>query len=220
VVHFESGKGPLNEQASKQRFMSTTSSLRSDSQWRPGVGLAGLFALVVLGIAAGESRAQGTPDYNLQPGDQIEVSVWGEDELQREILLRPDGRFAFPLAGEIAAAGRTAADIQTELTEKLVAYIPEAVVTVSVTGIQGNQIYVIGQVQRPGGFVMNPQISVLQALSLAGGTTAFAALNDIIVIRGSGQGQRVHRFAYDDIKRGRNLDQNIQLETGDVVVVP
>ena len=134
--------------------------------------------------------------------------------------MRPDGKFAFPLAGEIEAAGRTAADVQTELTDKLVPFIPEAVVTVSVTGIQGNQIYVIGQVQRPGGFVMNPRISVLQALSLAGGTTPFAALNDIIVIRGSGEDQRVYPFAYDDIKRGRNLGQNIQLESGDVVVVP
>jgi polysaccharide export outer membrane protein len=103
----------------------------------------------------------------------------------------------------------------------LVPFIPEAVVTVSVAGIQGNQIYVIGQVPRPGGFVMNPQLSVLQALALAGGTTPFAALNDIIVSRGSGAAQRVFRIAYDDIKRGRDLEQNnIALESGDVVVVP
>jgi polysaccharide export outer membrane protein len=180
-----------------------------------------LIALLAVSLpTAKNTLAQDLPAYDLQPGDQIEVSVWGEEELQREILIRPDGKFAFPLAGEIEAAGRTAADIQTELTDRLVAFIPEAVVTVSVTDLQGNQIYVIGQVQRPGRFVMNPQISVLQALSLAGGTTPFATLNDIIVIRGSGEGQRVYPFAYDDIKRGRNLDQNIQLESGDVVVVP
>lgn len=181
---------------------------------------AALLVIVCLAGAAVRAVAQGLPDYNLQPGDELEISVWGEEELQRTVLVRPDGRFAFPLAGEINAAGRTAADIQAELTEKLVVYIPEAVVTVSVSGIQGNQIYVIGQVQRPGSFVMNPQISVLQALSLAGGTTAFAALNDIIVIRGSGDSQRVFPFAYNDVSRGRNLEQNIQLESGDVVVVP
>lgn len=169
---------------------------------------------------ADETMPQALPDYHLQPGDQIEVSVWGEEELQRIVLLRPDGKFAFPLAGEINAGGKTASEIQAELAEKLLVYIPEAVVTVSVTGIEGNQIYVIGQVQRPGSFVMNPRINVLQALSLAGGTTPFAALNNIIVIRGSGANQRVFHFAYNDITRGRNLDQNIQLESGDVVIVP
>ena len=178
-----------------------------------------MFLAVTLAVA-GLAGAQAIPDYHLQPGDEIEVSVWGEEELQRVVLIRPDGKFAFPLAGEINAGGRTASEIQAELTEKLLAYIPEAVVTVSVTGIQGNQIYVIGQVQRPGSFVMNPTINVLQALSLAGGTTPFAALNNIIVIRGSGANQRVFRFAYNDITRGRKLDQNIQLESGDVVIVP
>ena len=178
-----------------------------------------MFLVVTLAFA-GVAAAQAMPDYNLQPGDEIEVSVWGEEELQRTVLLRPDGKFAFPLAGEISAGGRTASEIQAEVTEKLLAYIPEAVVTVSVTGIKGNQIYVIGQVQNPGSFVMNPTINVLQALSLAGGTTPFAAVNDIIVIRGRGANQRVFRFAYNDITRGRNLDQNIDRESGDVALVP
>jgi polysaccharide export outer membrane protein len=160
------------------------------------------------------------PTYTLQPGDKIDVSVWGEEKLQREILIRPDGKFSFPLTGEVNAMGRTVADIQTELTSKLVTYIPEAVVTVSVTGIGGNRIFVIGQVTKPGNFELNQRLNVLQALSLAGGTTPFAALNDIIIIRGSGREQRVFRFGYDEIKRGRNLEQNIELENGDVVIVP
>jgi polysaccharide export outer membrane protein len=163
---------------------------------------------------------QGLPDYLLQPGDQIEVSVWGEEELERTVLVRPDGRFSFPLVGEVNAAGRTTVDVQAEMTEKLLIYIPEAVVTASVTGIEGNRIYVIGQVNSPGSFVMNPQLSVIQALSLASGATAFAALDNIIIIRGRGSDQRVFRFAYSDVSRGRNLDQNIQLESGDVVIVP
>lgn len=192
---------------------------RSDLTNNP---LAGRIVVLVTAILAfaGEAGAQALPDYQIQPGDQIEVSVWGEEELQREALIRPDGKFGYPLAGEINAAGRTASEIQAELTRKLLAYIPEAVVTISVTGIEGNRIYVIGQIQRPGSFVMNPRISVLQALSLAGGTTPYAALNDIIIIRGSGANQRVFRFAYNDIAKGRNLEQNIQLESGDVVIVP
>ena len=176
--------------------------------------------LAALSVFVGEAEAQALPDYRLQPGDEIELSVWGEEELQRIVLIRPDGKFGYPLAGEILAAGRTTAEIQIELTRRLETYIPEAVVTISVTGIEGNRIYVIGQIQNPGRFVMNPTINVLQALSLAGGTTPFAALNDIIIIRGSGTKQRVLRFAYKDVEKGRNLEQNIQLESGDVVVVP
>ena len=164
--------------------------------------------------------AQAAQDYKLQPGDEIEVSVWGEEELQRTVLIRPDGKFAFPMAGEVRAARRSALETQIELTSKLRAFIPEAVVTVSVTGFEGNKIYVIGQVQKPGSFVMNPKINVLQALSLAGGTTPFAALDDIIVMRGNGPDQRVFDFDYNRVIRGRNLQQNIELESGDVVVVP
>jgi polysaccharide export outer membrane protein len=182
--------------------------------------LALLMTSILATISPDTSLAQATPGYTLHAGDRIEVSVWREEELQREIMIRPDGRFSFPLTGEIVAAGRTVADIRAELTEKLMKYIPEAVVTVTVTGIDGNRIYVIGQVQNPGSFVMNPRINVLQALSQAGGTTPFAELNDIIVVRGSGREQRVFRFRFNDVSRGRDLEQNIVLESGDVIVVP
>lgn len=179
-----------------------------------------LLACVTMLAASGPVWAQAQPDYLLHAGDQIQVSVWGEEDLQGEVLIRPDGWFSFPLTGEIEASGRTVSDIQDELTQKLVAFIPEAVVTVSVSGLDGNRIYIIGQVEDPGSFVMNPQLTVLQALSLAGGMTAFAAVDNIIVIRGRGEAQRVFRFAYSDVSRGRNLEQNIALESGDVVIVP
>jgi len=186
-----------------------------------------LVAIAALASTATGARAQGNANaaaaaatYTLQPGDEIEVSVYGEMELQRKMLIRPDGRFSFPLAGEVVAMNRSVADVQTELTTKIRPLIPEAVVTVSVTGLAGNRAYVIGQVTKAGAIPLNPRINVLQALSLAGGTTAFAALNDIIILRGSGREQKALRFAYDEIKKGRNLEQNIQLENGDVVLVP
>jgi polysaccharide export outer membrane protein len=182
--------------------------------------LVRLWLLASMASATVTTQAQTLPDYRLQPGDQMQVSVWGEPELDRQVILRPDGKFSFPLAGEIAAAGRTVMDIQTEMTQKLLTYIPEVVVTVAVTGLEGNRVYVIGQVNNPGTFIMNPQISVLQALSLAGGTTPFAALNDIIIVRGRGADQEVLRFGYSNVSRGRDLEQNIQLESGDVVIVP
>ena len=181
-----------------------------------------LIACVVVwaGWPASPAEAQQPPDYTLQPGDELNISVWREEELQRTIVVRPDGKFSFPLTGEITAVDRSASEVQEEITEKLQAYIPEAVVTVTVLNVSGNRIYIIGQVRDPGGYVMNPRLNVLQALSIAGGTTAFASLNDIIVLRRSGTEQQILPFRYNDVSRGRNLDQNILLEAGDVVIVP
>lgn len=193
----------------------------------PGFRFSRLGALAVLGAAAlvavvSPSRAQSQQpaDYLLHAGDKVEVSVWKEADLQREVIVRPDGKFTFPLTGEIVAQGRTVSQIRADIESKLVKFIPEPVVTVSVTGIEGNRIYIIGQVNKPGSYVMNPQINILQALSLAGGATPYAALNDIIVIRGAGAAQKTLNFRYNDVSRGRSLEQNTQLESGDVVVVP
>jgi polysaccharide export outer membrane protein len=92
---------------------------------------------------------------------------------------------------------------------------------VTVSDILGNKIYVLGQVKNPGEFVVNPRVDVMQALSMAGGTTPFAALNDIVILRRQGDGaQQAIRFAYKEVERGRSLEQNIVLASGDVVVVP
>lgn len=159
--------------------------------------------------------------YTVQPGDILEISVWKEEDLQREVLVRPDGRFSFPLVGDLDATGKTVSDLRDEISASLQKYIPDLVVTVTVKSILGNKIYVLGQVNNPGEFVVNPRVDVMQALSMAGGTTAFAALNDIVVLRRNGDGsQSAIRFAYKDVEKGRSLEQNIVLNVGDVVVVP
>lgn len=158
--------------------------------------------------------------YKVNAGDELEVSVWGEESLQKVVLIRPDGGFSYPLAGDLVAAGRSVGEIRAELTERLSKYIPNSVVTVTVTGIGGNMIYIIGQVKAPGSYVMNPRVDVMQALSMAGGTTAFADLNDIKILRRTEAGQRVLAFHYNEVARGKNLEQNILLQSGDVVVVP
>jgi polysaccharide export outer membrane protein len=159
--------------------------------------------------------------YTVKPGDLLEVSVWKEEDLKRQVLVRPDGRFSFPLAGDIDATGKTVEQLRTELIAVLEKYIPELVVTVTVTEIRGNKIYVIGQVNSPGEFIMNRRIDVMQALSVAGGTTAFAALNDIIILRrGSDGKQHSTPFSYKAVESGKSLDQNILLSSGDIVVVP
>jgi polysaccharide export outer membrane protein len=179
------------------------------------------FALLMMLVAPGIGFAQEqSVDYRLHAGDSITVSVWKELDLQRKVLIRPDGRFSFPLAGELQAAGRTADEVRVDIENQLKKYIPEAVVAVSVDDFAGNRVYVIGQVNRPGMYVMNPSLTVLQALSLAGGSTPFGKLDNISIIRGSGASQKTLPFRYGQVIEGKSLQQNITLESGDVVVVP
>ena len=161
-----------------------------------------------------------TAEYRLHAGDSITVSVWKELDLQRKIMIRPDGRFSFPLAGEVQAAGRTPDEVRVQIEGMLKKFIPEAVVTIIVEDFSGNRIYVVGQVNKPGMYVMNPELNVLQALSIAGGSTPFAKLDNISVIRGSGKAQKTLPFNYGQVVDGKKLDQNIELQSGDVVVVP
>ena len=182
--------------------------------------------LIIFAFVPGLLQAQGEPAstvvdaYEVQPGDVLEISVWKEPELQREVLVRPDGAFSFPLSGEIDARNKTVNDLRLEVTARLARYIPELVVTVTVVQINGNKVYVIGQVNQPGVFVVNPRVDVMQALSMAGGTTPFADVNDIRILRRKGNKQTAIGFRYVDVVRGRALEQNIMLESGDVVVVP
>jgi len=159
-------------------------------------------------------------NYLIQPGDLLEISVWREDYLERDVSVQPDGRVSFPLVGVINAAGSTVEQVQIRVAERLAQFIPDPVVTVSIKEIRGNRIYILGQVQNPGQFIMNPMIDVMQALALAGGTTPFAELNEIKILRRSGNKQTLIEFRYADIARGRNLQQNIILQSGDVIIVP
>lgn len=173
---------------------------------------------------AQQSRSAGagnpTASYEIQPGDVLQVSVWKEPDLTQEVLVRPDGGFSFPLAGDVNALGKTVEQLRIELTERLGRFIPDLVVTVAVREINGNKIYVIGQVNEPGEFVVNPRVDVMQALSLAGGTTAFASPNAIFVLRRENGVQTRLPFNFSDVLRGRGLEQNVILRSGDVVVVP
>ncbi len=183
--------------------------------------------LCIFGLAVAIASTAGAqqvvpPDqsYKVLPGDMLQISVWGEENLQEEVLVRPDGAFSFPLCGDISARNRSVNELQEEITKRLSRYISNPVVTVSVAQVLGNKVYVIGQVTRPGVFVVNPQVDVLQALSMAGGTTPFASLNDIKILRRTGDRQQALQFRYNEVVKGRNLEQNVILQSGDVVVVP
>ena len=177
--------------------------------------------LGLVALLAGHANAQAVEaDYKLHAGDKIQVSVWKEVDLQRLVVIRPDGKFSFALTGEVQAAGRTPDAIRVDIENRLKKYIPEPVVTVTVEETAGNRIFVIGQVNKAGVYVMNPQVNVSTALNLAAGTTAFAKRYTSSVIRGTGNSQTVLPFRYSQVTEGKALGQNIMLESGDVVVVP
>ena len=176
--------------------------------------------LPVTAVIAQQDAEPMQPAYTVQPGDKLQVSVWNEPELEREVLVAPDGGIAFPLVGEMSVIGKSIAEVRQEVSERLGRYIAEPIVTVTVSEVLGNKIYVLGQVKKPGQYVVNPMVDVMQALSMAGGTTPFASLNDIIILRRRGSQQVAIRFRYEDVSSGRNLELNVILESGDVVVVP
>jgi len=173
-----------------------------------------LFATIPTGQAA-------EPDaYRIQPGDILVISVWKEEDLKSDVLVLSDGGMSFPLVGEVQAAGRTTAEVRSIIVEKLRDFIPNPSVNVAVKAIGGNRIYVLGKVNHPGEFTFSQPIDVMQALSLAGGATSFAAGDEIQVLRREDGRQTARRFRYSDVERGRALEQNFVLKSGDTVVVP
>ncbi len=158
--------------------------------------------------------------YLIQPGDTLQVTVWKEQDLTADVLVRPDGGLSFPLVGDVNAAGKTIEALRVEFVKRLKRYIPDPVVTIALKQIGGNEIYVIGRVQRPGGYAFIRPLDVMQALSLAGGGTPYAALNGIVILRREHGEQRAIPFHYSEVARGRDLAENILLQSGDTVVVP
>jgi polysaccharide export outer membrane protein len=188
------------------------------------------FSALVIGLmTAGVAATADTPEnsgynesgvYHLQPGDVLQVVVWKETDLQSEVLIRPDGGISFPLAGDLDAAGLTTDELRVALQARVRRLIPDAVVTVSVKAPNGNRVFVIGKVNRPGDFPLLRPTDVMQALSLAGGATPFANTDAIRVLHRDGSRQVSVRFRYSDVARGRHLEQNILLRSGDTVIVP
>ena len=187
-----------------------------------GVLIGGLFLLVFThgtGLAAEPVNAE--PTYLLGPEDVLKVAVWKDEHLTQEMVVRPDGMITFPLAGEVMAAGRTAEDVRLEITKRLMKYLPTPNVTVTVLKVQSYRIYVLGRVNKPGEYQAGHHTDVLQALSMAGGLTPYAAENDIKIIRRqSGTDEMVFPFRYGDARKGKDLEQNLVLQRGDVVMVP
>jgi len=160
------------------------------------------------------------PAYMIGPEDVLDVSVWKEPDVSRVVPVRPDGRISLPLINDVQAAGLSPQQLAGSVSEKLKKYLNGPQVTVIVTAINSQRVFVVGEVLRAGAFPMLPGMTVLQALSSAGGFTTFADVKKIHVVR-MHKGKQVEiPFNYREVLKGDNSDQNVKLEPGDTIVVP
>jgi polysaccharide export outer membrane protein len=174
-------------------------------------------------LTAAQATAMATPDqdkYLLGPEDALEISVWKEPDLTKQLVVRPDGKITYPLIGEIQAAGETVKQLQSEISKRLEKFVTDAHVTVILLKAQNYKIYVTGKVNRPGEFLTGKPVNVLQAISMAGGLTPFASPGSIMVLRSMSGKEEVYPFNYKEVAKGQFLEQNRTLLPGDVVVVP
>jgi polysaccharide export outer membrane protein len=159
-------------------------------------------------------------EYKIGPQDVLRIDVWREEQLTRIVPVRPDGKVTLPLLNDVQAVGLTPMQLAGALSEGLKKYINNPQVTVTITEINSRRIYVTGEVPRAGAFPLLPNMTVLQALTSAGGFTQFAKIKKIYVLRTEGGKQVKHSFNYKDVINGKNPEDNIQLQSGDVIVVP
>lgn len=178
-------------------------------------------AVLLLGLVSSVTMAEEAVDvYRLRHGDRVFVSVWREESLQRELRVLPDGSITFPLAGRVVVAGLSSTEVEKRLAAKLKEFIPDPVVSVIITDIEGSRVYVLGKVPRPGPVVLTAPTTAMQALSQAGGLERFADGDAIRVVRGAGKDQQVIPLKYNQLLKGNDQSADIGLKAGDMILVP
>ena len=194
----------------------------------------GLGTMLTIGVAQAQDATKSAPaatqtaavaattdtSYRIGPQDVLKVDVWKELELTRSVPVRPDGKISLPLLNDVQAAGLTSMELANNITEGLKKFINNPQVTVTVSEINSRRVYVNGEVTRPGAFALLPNMTVLQALTSAGGFTQFARTNKIYVLRTEDGKQVKHSFNYKDVVNGKRPEDNIALQPGDTIVVP
>ena len=164
--------------------------------------------------------AAASPSYIIQPQDVLEVQVWKEPEVTKTVPVRPDGKISLPLLNDVQAAGLTAGSLNADLTEKLKKFISDPQVTVIVTQVNSQRIFVMGEVLRGGTYPLLPGMTVLQGLSDAGGFTSFANPKKIYVLRVQDGKQIKLPFDYKQVVKGTKPEENVLLKAKDTIVVP
>jgi len=195
-----------------------------------------IFSLIVNGLVfctqsmAAEKTLAKTPEteratvaessYIIGPMDILEIEVWREPDFSRQVLVRPDGKITFPLIGDVQASGMNTLGLKAVLAEKLKGFVDNPEVTVIVVESRSKNFYIIGKVNRPGTYPLSPGMTVLQALSVAGGFAQWAHKDKIRIIRRSEGREEIFSINYDKVISGKNLEQNILLEPNDTIIVP
>jgi polysaccharide biosynthesis/export protein len=169
----------------------------------------------------GGAVAANDTTYKIGPQDILRIDVWKEPEISRSGLpVRPDGKISLPLLNDVQAAGLSPLELSNVISEGLKKYMNNPQVTVTVLEINSKRVYVTGEVRRPGAFALLPNMTVLQALTNSGGFTQFARTKGIYVLRNVGGKQLKFPFNYKDVIKGNHPEENIELQPGDLIVVP
>ncbi|MBN1905431.1 MAG: polysaccharide biosynthesis/export family protein [Deltaproteobacteria bacterium] len=177
-------------------------------------------SLLAQDSATGSQPKEAQAYYKIGVNDLLGIFVKDEAALTQDMVVMPDGRIIFPMIGEIMAEGHSAIELKDSITEKLTEFIKNPVVTVMVRQSNSRRIYTIGNVGRPGPYPLESKMTVLQALSVAGGFTEWADRKFVMVVRRLDNKETMYRFNYQDFIAGKDLSQNILLEPGDTIVVP
>ena len=164
--------------------------------------------------------ATSDPNYLIGGQDVLNISVWKEAELTQTVPVRPDGKISLPLLNDVQAAGLTPTQLAQNLTESLKKFVTNPQVTVIVTQINSQRIYILGEVNRAGAYPLLPNMTILQGLSNAGGFTQFANTKKIYMLRTENGKQVRYPFNYKDVIGGKATEENVVMKAGDTIVVP
>src|ERR1700723_1766609 len=190
------------------------------AQDQSGVGKPAQPAIPAMAGEDTKKPATTDPNYVIGAQDVLDVSVWKEPEVSRVVPVRPDGKISLPLLNDVQAASLTPGALAQQITESLKKYVTNPQVTVIVTTINSQRVYLLGEVSWPGAFPMIPGMTVLQAISSGGGFTQFARTKSIYVLRNENGKQVKYPFNYKEVINGKKPEQDIALKAGDTIVVP
>lgn len=188
--------------------------------------LSALFAICMLsagGLSEDVKNLPPKPDteeFIIGPEDVLSVFVWHEPELTNKVIVRPDGKIGIPLLNDVQASGLTPKQLQENITEGLKKFVTGPQVSVVVQEIRSQNVYVTGAITRPGAYTLGGPMTIMELLVRAGGIAEFAKAEEIQILRKDGDKPRRFRFNYKTFSDGKDYQQNIQLQNGDMVIVP
>jgi polysaccharide biosynthesis/export protein len=201
-------------------FFLTLAVMPANAQEPSGSHQTAQSAVPSTGGDTAQKNATADPNYVIGAQDVLDINVWKEPDVSRVVPVRPDGKISLPLLNDVQAAGLTPAQLAAQITESLKKYVTSPQVTVIVATINSQRVYILGEVTRPGAFPLLPGMSILQALSSAGGFTQFAKVKSIFVRRVENGKETKFPFNYREVISGKKPEQDILLKAGDTIVVP